>query len=192
MEPRTDNYVKLGNIYINNPSECFICKRNGLTPEEYYCAECGFPQNGTHDEMKAFYIDYVNKNQDFNESVKNLKATSTTLFVIAALTFLGALIQFTMSGPLEGIIVSVLAVIFVGLGLWAQSKPAPAAISGLVIYVSVVILDLVVGLSEGDASGLKGMAIKVVIIIFLIRGVMGALKAEKYRKEKGWDWTKAE
>lgn len=188
MEDTAGNYIRSGVIYINNPAECFICKRNGLSTAEKYCPGCGFPQNGEQSEQKAFYLDHFEKSAGFHEAKKRVKSAQTILFVAAGLMVLGGLILGGLTGSTPDLISNLLlAGIFVGLGFWARSSPLTASVTGLVIYVTVVILSIVMW-AMGGGNGRPPLGIMtIVIIVTLAKGIGGALKAQKIKKEKGWE-----
>lgn len=60
-----------------------------------------------------------------------------------------------------------LGVVFFGLYLWARKQPLPAAIVGLVLFISMHLLDALV-----DPSALlRGVIVKVFIVLILVRAV---------------------
>lgn len=188
MEETAGNYIRSGVIYINNPAECFICKRTGLDAAEKYCPGCGFPQNGDQTEQKAFYLDHFEKSAVFQDAQKQIKGAQNILFVAAGFMVLGALILGALTGSAEDLVANlVLAGIFVGLGFWAKSKPLAASVTGLVIYATVVILTIVVWAMSGGSGRPPIGIMTIVVIITLVKGISGALKAEKIKKEKGWE-----
>lgn len=182
------NYINRGTIYINDPSTCFICKKNDLHIDATYCTACGFPQQGTDAERKSFYVDHIKKKNEFDEALKGVKASKNILFIASGLCLLsGFILSVIDSADAEINIIAgfVMALIFLGLGFWAQKNPLAASVTGLIVYVTALIIGIVVTVSEGGRRPFGIMDI--VIIITLIRGVRGAIKAENLRKEKGWD-----
>jgi len=63
-------------------------------------------------------------------------------------------------------------VIFIGLFFWARKNPLPAMISGLVVYLTFMILTIVVA-PESLLSPLA-MVIRIAIILALVNGIKGA------------------
>lgn len=63
-------------------------------------------------------------------------------------------------------------VVFFALYLWARKNPFPAAIAGLVVYVTVHLLDAV-----ADPSALtRGILVKVIVIVILVRAIQAGAK----------------
>lgn len=94
----------------------------------------------------------------------------------------------------EGIALMVLGVIFVGLGVWARTNPLPPAIVGLVLYVTlqvvqVVLLLAVLSKAESEAKGLvagiigAAMVIPVLIVIALASGVSAGLQHRRLQAQ---------
>ena len=190
VEP-TGNYIAKGEIYINDPSICLICKKIDLSSENKYCYACGFPQMGEQDEQKAFYRAHISKQVEFNEAVKNAQGVQNILFIASGLTvfssiILGALAEtdqgFTFFGGIA------MAGIFCGLGFWAKQKPLAASITGVTIYLTLILISVIVTISEGGSNGIGVGIMDVIIVVALFKGIFGALKAERFKKEKGWDW----
>jgi len=189
VEP-TGNYILKGEIYINDPGTCFICKKADLNSENKYCYDCGFPQMGEQEEQKAFYRDHLAKQVEFNEAVKNTKGVQSILFIASGLSVLSALIltalaesdkAFTFFGGIA------MAGIFCGLGFWAKEKPLAASVTGVSIYLTAILISVIVTISEGG-RGIGVGIMDVIIVVALFKGIFGALKAERFKKEKGWDW----
>lgn len=190
MDDSTQNYISRGVIYINDPSTCFICKNNMQDITAVYCTDCGFPQNGEQAAQATFYREHLLAQKDFTDAIKNVKSARNTLFVTAGLCVLGGFLLAAIDPDNMGINMLtqiILAGIFIALGFWASQNPLAAAICGLVLYCSVLLLSFIISIEEGHARPPIGI-IQVVVIIFLAKGIKGALNAEKWRKEKGWDW----
>lgn len=84
---------------------------------------------------------------------------------------------------LYGIIDWVVAGIFIGLGVWSYKAPVPSLISGLVVYVTLVLL-----LAAIDVSTLfQGVIWKVAIIYYLIHGIKTAREEAKLVKKSNAD-----
>jgi ribosomal protein L37E len=189
VEP-AGNYIIKGEIYINDPSTCFICKKTDLNSENKYCHDCGFPQMGEQEEQKAFYRDHLSKQVEFNEAVKNAKGGQNILFIASGLTVLSSIIfgalaetdkELTLFGGIA------MAGIFCGLGFWAKQKPLEASITGVIIYLTLILISVIVTITEGG-RGIGVSILDVIIVVALFKGIFGSLKAERFKKEKGWDW----
>jgi hypothetical protein len=72
----------------------------------------------------------------------------------------------------------IIFLIFLGLGFWSQSKPQVAILLGLLVYLSLIILSAII-----DPSTLaRGVIVKVVIIIFLGKGLNSARELKKQQQ----------
>ena len=185
------NYMIQGEIYIQDPSTCFICKKTDLSNENKYCHACGFPQMGEQDEQKAFYREYLLKQVEFNDAVKNAKDVQNILFIASGLTVLSSIILGALAETDKGFTFFggiAMAGIFCGLGFWAKQKPLAASITGVTIYLTLVLISVIVTISEGGRGGIGVGIMDVIIVVALFKGIFGALKAERFKKEKGWDW----
>ena len=79
------------------------------------------------------------------------------------------------------LLVTLLAIagIYFGLWFWARKNPLPALIVALVFYLTLVTLDFIL------AGILRGILIKVVIILVLANGVKSALAYRKLQRQAG-------
>ncbi len=81
-----------------------------------------------------------------------------------------------------------IAVIFWGLFIWSRKSPLPAAIVGLVLYVSLWMLDMIVALKniQSHPNGLlNGIIIKVIVTAALIRAVGAGVKYRQIIRRQG-------
>ena len=70
---------------------------------------------------------------------------------------------------------------FVALGIWTKKKPYSAIIGALILYGVFVILNAVI-----DVTTLyKGIYIKVIIIVFLFKGLNDAREAQQIKEQIG-------
>lgn len=112
-----------------------------------------------------------------------MKSAFTALLALAILQTLGAILLGWLSasngntteGIIVGAILGVIAIIFYGLAFWARKQPFPAALTGLVIIVSLWTIDAVVD----PANIAKGIIIKVIILAVLIKAVQAGLAHRK-------------
>ncbi len=119
----------------------------------------------------------------YDEMTKKVRRGTTTLFVLAAIFFVFGFIYYGMNqgGELAGALLwtnLILGVVFIALGFWSKNNPLAAQISGLVLFVLVQLL----AIFEDPSNIVKGIIMKVVVIVFLIRGIVSAMEAEKFRK----------
>lgn len=123
------------------------------------------------------------------------KKASKTLFCLAILYFLAALLFFLQTQGVEEvppvvrlmiIAISIVGVIFLALGVWAKFHPLPASIVGLILYVSLVVTGLILSpefLSQERA--IQETAIQVLIILIIVLALAKAIAAGiRFRKLK--------
>jgi hypothetical protein len=74
-----------------------------------------------------------------------------------------------------------IAAIFVALALWTKKKPYTAILLALIIYCLLI---LIYAISE-PSSIAKGIILKVIIIVYLGRGLNNAKEAQQMQKALG-------
>jgi hypothetical protein len=68
---------------------------------------------------------------------------------------------------------AVIAVAYWGLWIWSWSNPLPAAIIGLVIFLTLIVVN---ALAVGPQSIIQGALIKVIVIIVLARAIQAGVQ----------------
>lgn len=110
----------------------------------------------------------------------------TALGVVAGFQFLAAVIFYFMAQnhrfriPEENMAAVVLAVVgllFVGLAFWANKAPLPAAIVGLVFFVTMVSLDAI----ADPRSIIRGLPVKIIVIAMLAQAISAGLQYRRLR-----------
>jgi hypothetical protein len=131
------------------------------------------------------------------------KASGALLAVAIIQTAFGALMYFLMrdaiqrgrvNGPvLLGTIFGI-AALFWGLFIWARSNPFPAAIVGLVVYITLWVLDMVVAAVQAShsnapgaaaASPFNGIVMRLIIIAVLFNAVKAGAKYRQLMRQQG-------
>jgi hypothetical protein len=133
------------------------------------------------------------------------KAAGALLAVAVVQTAFGALVYFLLqnAGPQAAaaaqstvVVVFGVAVIFWGLYFWARKAPFPAAIVGLVVYVTLWLLDLIVwavaisnhpgaaGTGAAAAGPFNGIIIKIIIIAVLINAIKAGAKHRQLLRQQ--------
>jgi hypothetical protein len=118
------------------------------------------------------------------------------LFGIAALQLVFGLVAVTLipeqlaggpvppqAIPIMAAIVVAIALAYAGLGWWASYQPLPAAVTGLVLYLVVLLLDFL----SNPALVTRGIYIKIAIIAALIKAVQSAAKIDSRWKPEALD-----
>ena len=77
------------------------------------------------------------------------------------------------------VVVYGVAAVFFGLYLWARRNPLPAAISGLVVFLTLHGLEAV----SDPESIAKGILVKIIIIVVLARAISAGMKHRALKRE---------
>ncbi|MCZ4243859.1 hypothetical protein [Pedobacter punctiformis] len=165
------------------------CCYSKYTLDDIFCKNCGYPLQGTKHQQDSFISDRQIREIELEESNKKIKSATNSLYWIAGVLAFWGIIFFAMnqdSGN-DGFVIFItniiLSISFLALGAWSKTKPAPALISGLSLFVIIQILNAVVS----PISILSGIIFKVIIIGYLIKGIKGVLEADKLKKELNVD-----
>lgn len=162
-----------------------------------FCVRCGkaMPQASGPKIVreKDLASSSTGQNLQSQELAKKARSASTTLIVLAVLQFLasGVLVFAGMNVGPEGVkqpgveeaitgdsvvvigaVIGVLAAIFLALGIWARRSPLPAAITGLTLYVTLMLA----GAALDPASLVQGIILKAIIILFLVRAIQAGFQ----------------
>jgi zinc ribbon protein len=71
-----------------------------------------------------------------------------------------------------------IAAVFFGLFLWARKNPLPAAIVGLVLFLSLHLLEAV----ANPRSLAQGVIVKVIVIVILVKAIQAGVQYRKVEK----------
>ncbi|HKH63529.1 MAG TPA: hypothetical protein VKA49_21980 [Flavitalea sp.] len=116
---------------------------------------------------------------------KHVRRARNTIFVVATTQFVvGLVIGFSWPEESKWIsigIMSIVAVIFACLGFWAIKKPYQAILIGLTLYCGLILLDLIVD----PAAIVRGIILKIFIIIYLVMGLNNAGQTVRIKKALG-------
>jgi hypothetical protein len=159
---------------------CRCCKKQ-VTETDDFCPNCGFPLKGTEAEQGKFIGRYILNDSNSMGNAVNVDETTrkggNALFVAAGFMVLGGLIIMlrdeTGDGPILLLINIIVAAMYVGLGFWSKKNPFAAILVGLIIFVSLIIINAIVE----PISIIQGIIVKVIVIGYLIRGLVAASKA---------------
>ena len=154
-------------------------------PTERFCTGCGFPMNASEEEENQFYYRIGAKKLQLETLDRKVNDAKTALYVIAGLTFLGGIVLYFMTKDTFDAALAILitntivALMFVGLAEFAKKKPFIALLSALLLYVTLFLYGVVV---EG-MSPASGFIVKIIVVVYLIKGINSASEAEKLKKE---------
>ena len=135
-----------------------------------------------------------------DELHKQVKKAANALLTVAIIqTIFAIIIYFAVQNSggnavvAAGLLLAV-AVVFWGLFFWARVNPLPAAIVGLVIYVTLWALDLLVwmmstasstsGSNPGGAGPFNGIVIKILIVVMLGRAIKAGAMHRKLLRDQ--------
>jgi ABC-type multidrug transport system permease subunit len=161
---------------------CAACS-SIIRDEDFFCQHCGFPIKAPAEERDAFINSRNLKAYELSEMQKKIKNASTSIFVIGGFTaFLALVLYFTAHDKQDGLVLClvnlVVAGIFLALGFWCKSQPVAAIISALSLYALLWIVSII----ENPLNIVSGIIIKIVLIVYLIKGLNSAFEAQKIKK----------
>ena len=168
---------------VQPTEKCAHCNTE-IKTEDTFCTQCGYPLKGTEAEQNNFTTEKQFEEIDMFTYNKTLRQASNTLYYLAGVFVFSGLLYFFMHKD-EAEVVSVvitnlvMAIIFVALGAYSKRKPLACLISGLSLYIIVLVLNAIIE----PMSIVQGIIIKVIIIGYMIRGIKSASEIEKIRKE---------
>jgi len=177
MQDLEQKYIPNSGATDTNCAHCF----QSLTAADKYCRHCGFPQQGSNTEKRSF-IDQVHlKKVDLTKAQHKVRNAAATLYVIAGFTALyGLIVGLGMQEDVSLMIGNiVIAILYLVLGLWSQEKPFIAILCGLILFITFILLNAFL---EPDTL-YKGVIVKLIIVVFLIKGVVSARQANRIISE---------
>lgn len=148
-------------------------------------AETGGPRVlGTHDLASS----HAGRSLQMDHLNRHIRTGYRTLMVVGILQIVlgGVVAVVAMLAPPEvqglGMIatfVGGIGAVFLALSFWARRDPLPATVTGLTLFLSSWLLDII-----GDPSmALRGAVIKVAIALFLARAVAAAVKHRALKRQ---------
>lgn len=117
---------------------------------------------------------------------KNLKTARIYLYIVAALQIGVGAYQYSKAADPElgfwlGGIPAALGVLFLLFAIWSYKKPAIAFMTALIVFVVAHIATMV-----ADPSYIyKGIILKVLVVMALVKGFKDAKEVEKLRESAG-------
>jgi len=172
---------------VTNPENqaivCPACNVDAST-DDAFCPGCGYPFKGTEYEQRMFSANRNAKEIDLDEADKKIRRASNTLFFIGGTTMVVGLALYAIDkdpSTKNNLLITncILAVIYAGLGFWCKKKPLAAIISGLSLYVLLIIFNAIIN----PLSIVSGIIFKIIFIGLFINGIKSTLEAEKLKKE---------
>jgi len=168
----------------NQTTNFCACCSFKFNENDLYCNSCGYPLQATEEEQKKYISNRSVKEIDLEDFHKNIKSATNSLYWVAGVFTLGALItSFTLPNKEDLaahlIIYVILVSAFLALAVWGKQKPLPALISGLALFVIIQIANAIID----PVTIFSGIILKIIIIAYLVKGIKAALEADKIKKE---------
>ena len=168
-----------------------VCPHCGESNEDNaaFCAVCGkaLPKVEPHGprviEGQAEAATSAGRALQSDELRKQLRKASVALLVVAILQWVFGTVLLLIIGrrlPTYAYAsVYVIGLFFFGLYLWARRNPLPAAICGLVLFVTVHLLD---ALADPTALA-RGIVVKIIIIVVLVQAISAGARYRKLQRQ---------
>lgn len=180
MSVGEDTWEPFDEIAANDPAplDCTNCQH--LTgPVDVYCERCGYPVRGGETEQQRFTWRQESLEIDTNLAEKRVRQGRNMLFITAAIS-VGSGMLLSKQGNVYLISGIILGIIYAILGAWANQKAFAALLTGLVLYLSLQGFEAV----TNPAVITKGLLIKVIIVVFLAKGLSGARELLNLQRAK--------
>lgn len=164
----------------DNKEVCTKCEEE-IEENSKFCTSCGYPQNGSVQEKKAFRIRKQKELSKYREIELTATVGKSVLFMLGSFYLVWAIYTnvFLYEPHFLMIIIDFLeAFIYLGLWFWAKRKLLPATISGLFFFTTMFIIGIIANPYSGLLIGFKGL-----FFILLIISVTSARRYEKMKKE---------
>jgi hypothetical protein len=167
----------------NTRMQCAHCK-NVVDHTDSFCEHCGYPVKGTDEAKSAFQFQANSKQMQLQDTSSSIRKATNSLYVVAGVFVVYAIVLYYVSpdtnSSLDLLLTNfALGIIFLLLGWWSTRKPVAALISGLSLFVALQVLNMIID----PTTIIKGIILKVFVIIYLIRGLQAALEAGRNSKE---------
>jgi len=109
-----------------------------------------------------------------------MKRSFGALLAVAILQTLATALIFGLTGDVvTTLVVGVIAALFYGLAFWSRQQPFPAAVTGLVVLVTLWLIDFALD----PASIARDIIIKAIILLVLIRAVQAGITHRKLTRQ---------
>lgn len=152
------------------------CPRCGAPQEltDRFCSACGAdPQ--VELEIAAFHGPALESARKWILAVGIIYVVSVIFTTaIAGISFTDPAVRMVMGTALA------LCAIHIGLWVWAKTAPFPAAVVALVLFITVQVFSAVVE----PSTMYKGLLIKVLFLVALIRAVKAGSEAQRLRAQR--------
>jgi hypothetical protein len=163
-------------------------------PDAQFCPSCGKavrvgPQATRLVDGETLASSHAGQALQSEALLKQMKSAFGALLAVAILQTLAAAVVVIAAMNIRdasqpemvaaAVVVSIIALGFYGLAIWARFAPFPAAITGLCILLTLWALDAMLD----PTSLVRGLIIKIIIIIFLVRAIKAGATHRRLSKE---------
>lgn len=187
MEQNLEQNENLPDAEVQETLQDIACKNCHKTVPagQKFCTHCGFPVHATPEEEDQFYYRQGAKQMELDSLDKVVSNAKRALWIIAGLMTVVALGMYLVAGAdapgATAMLITnlIVAGIFVALGFWANEKPFTALLSALILYVTLYLYGVIV---EGQ-NPVGGILVRVIIVVYLVKGINSAREAEQLKKE---------
>jgi hypothetical protein len=166
---------------------CDCCFKS-INVDDTYCDSCGYPLKGSEFDQKNFIATRNSKEIDLEAAAEKIKKAGNVLYWIAGASVLSGVLFFMIGYSKDGenaepvatlIVYIILGMIYLALASWSKKKPFAAIVSGLSLYIIVIVLSAI----ADPATIVQGIIIKGIFIAYFIKGIKSAIEAENLKKE---------
>lgn len=167
-------------ISIRDLSKCYSCKSTGLKESDFYCPNCGFPQQGTQVQMKRFLQGVREKKRLLDDKKRAIRKARNILFFVGAINLvIGVILGAIQEDNITIVASIIIAGIYFGLGIWCNHKPFPAILTGLIVYISLHAMAAIVD----PTTIVRGVILKIIVIVGFVKGFKAVKESEGLQNE---------
>ncbi len=167
-------------INIDDLSVCQHCRSTGLSENDKYCSNCGFPQRGDDHEKKKFLSLLQVKKRWLDEHRRSINKARNILYILAGFYILFGIGYHIFKKDLPVLISCfMIGVVYLGLALWCRKNPFAAIVSGICVYAVTIVISAI----DNPVNLFSGFIWKILIISGLIYGYKGAREAKQLEDE---------
>lgn len=186
------NEMQAASLNVACP-HCGVANRSG----DSFCAKCGKALPATRSlprvvEGADLATSAGGRQLQSAELHRKARSASGALLAVAILATIGLglvyyFVRDAMNDPALGRVATimlisqaVIAVAYWGLWIWSWSNPLPAAIIGLVIFLTMIAVN---ALAAGPQSLVQGLLIKVIVIFVLARAIQAGVQHRSLQQQ---------
>ncbi len=134
--------------------------------------------SSTTSSQESIFSDIVNT-KPYEKGLRNARIY---LYIIAVIQFGVGIYQYTTVSDQEtaliiGGIPAAIGILFLGFAIWSYKKPAAAFMTALITFVVSHIATMILD----DTAIYKGIILKILVIVALVKGFKDARQVEKLR-----------